>query len=112
MAALLLVTLSANAQDTTRIEQYCRMVATGRLLSNKVTIDVEFGEERKLFSGDQRLRDETTGKLRKFNSVTDAMNFLGAQGWSLVNAFPMADGTNNVYHFYFKKLFKREEIER
>lgn len=110
LGALFCISLSVAAQDNSRVEQYCRMIATGRLLSNKVTIDVEFGEERKLFAGDQRLRDETTGKLRKFNSVTDAMNFLGAQGWTLVNAFPMSDGASNVYHFYFKKLFKREEL--
>jgi len=104
----LFISVQAAAQETSTVEQYCKMVATGRLLSNKVTIDIDFGEERKLFGGDTRLKDEETGKLRKFNSVTDAMNYLGGQGWSLVNAFPMAEGSSSVYHFYFKKLFKKE----
>lgn len=104
----LFISFQAAAQETTTVEQYCKMVATGRLLSNKVTIDIDFGEERKLFGGDTRLKDEETGKLRKFNSVTDAMNYLGGQGWTLVNAFPMAEGGSSVYHFYFKKLFKKE----
>lgn len=73
------------------VEQYCRIVATGRALSTKVNIDLEFGEERKLFSGDTRPRDDMSGKLKKFNSTVDALNYMGAQGWTLVNVFPMGD---------------------
>lgn len=102
--------LPTESRDTARVEQYCRMVATGRLLSNKVTIDIDFGEERKFFAGDTRLKDEATGKLRKFNSITDAMNYLGSQGWVLVNAFPILEGSANVYHFYFKKLYRKDEV--
>jgi hypothetical protein len=36
---------------------------------------------------------------------------MGLQGWSLVNAFPMGDASSQkVYHFYFKKLFNKEDI--
>ena len=107
---LLFISITSFAQDTTKVEQYCKLVATGRLLSNKVTIDVDFGEERKLFAGDTRMKDEVSGKLKKFNSVTDALNYLGLQGWHLVNAFPMTEGSSNTYHFYFKKLYKKEEV--
>lgn len=108
---LVLVTssLSAFAQDTTKVEQYCRLVAQNRMLSNKVAIDIDFGDERKLFS-DNRLRDEETGKLKKFNTVVDALNYMGSQGWILVNAFPVLDGTSNTtLHYYFKKSFRKEE---
>lgn len=109
---LVLITgsLSAIAQDSTKVEQYCRVVANNRLLSTKVNIDVDFGDERKLFQ-DNRLRDEETGKLKKFNTVVDALNYLGSQGWTLVNAFPVLDGSNsNTLHYYFKKTFRKEEI--
>ncbi|SJZ32103.1 hypothetical protein [Sediminibacterium ginsengisoli] len=97
--------------DTTKVEQYCELVAQGRLLSNKVTIDVNFGEERKFFGGDTRLKDEVTGRLKKFNSVTDALNYLGLQGWTLVNAFPLSESSGpKVYHFYFKKLFNKADL--
>jgi len=111
IALSLFVSITSYAQDTPKVEQYCKMVATGRLLSNKITIDIDFGEERKLFGGDTRMKDEATGKLKKFNSVTDAMNYLGSEGWTLVNAFPMAEGSSSVYHFYFKKLFNKEEVK-
>ena len=110
LLALLFTSFNAVAQiDTTWIEQYCRVEATPRLLSSKVVIDVDFGESRKYWD-DNRIRDEETGKLKKFNSVTDALNYMGSQGWILVNAFPVNISTPNsspVYHYYFKKLYRR-----
>jgi hypothetical protein len=97
--------------DTTKVEQYCELVAQGRLFSHKVTIDVNFGEERKFFGGDKRLKDDISGKVKKFKSLTDALNYMGMQGWSLVNAFPVSEASGpKVYHFYFKKLFDKNEV--
>lgn len=100
------------SQDSDRVEQYCSLVARGVTLSNKVTIDIDFGEERRLW-GDKRMRDETTGKLKKFNSIVDALNYMGSQGWSLVNAFPQLNtATTPVYQFYFRKSFPRSEVDK
>lgn len=86
-----------------KVEKYCEVLATARLLSHKVTITIDFGEERKLFK-DMRIRD-IEGAVIKFNSIVDALNYMGEQNWKLVNAFPMATGGQNVYHYYFKKEF-------
>lgn len=109
IGVFLLVALTGLAQDTSKVEQYCRLVAFNKLLSNKVNIDVDFGQERKFFS-DNRLRDEETGKIKKFNTVTDALNYLGSEGWILVNAYPVTEGSSSVYYFYFKKLFRKEDV--
>jgi hypothetical protein len=106
----LFVSLSTFGQDSTKVEQYCEVVATGRLLSNKVTIDIDYGEERSIWK-DHRLRTDE-GKLKKFNSVIDAINFLGKDGWKLVNAFPISTGNNpTVYHYVFKKDFSKSEAD-
>jgi hypothetical protein len=109
IGAFLLFSFASVGQDTTKVEQYCRLVAFNKILSNKVNIDVDFGEERKFFS-DNRLRDEETGKVKKFNTLTDALNYLGSQGWSLVNAYPVPEGSSVYYYFYFKKLFRKDEV--
>lgn len=107
---LLLVSLSVPGQDSTNVEQYCEVVATARLLSNKVTIAIDYGEERSIWK-DHRLRTDE-GKLKKFNSVIDAINYLGKEGWKLVNAFPISTGSNPpVYHYVFKKEFIRSETD-
>ena len=107
----LFIAFRGNAQqDTSRVEQYCEVVATARILSNKVTIDIDFGEERSIWK-DNRLREDN-GKLKKFNTVIDAINYLGKSGWRLVNAFPVSTGNGPmVYHYVFKKEFSKAETE-
>lgn len=91
--------------DTSRIEQYCQVIVTPKLLSNKVTIDIDFGEEKPFWT-DNRLRSYD-GKFKKFNTVVDAMNFMGKEGWVFINAYPIFNGNINIYHFAFKKQFAK-----
>lgn len=110
VSVFLSLALTGYSQDTSKVEQYCEVIATGRLLSNKVTIDIDYGEERSFWK-DHRLKDDD-GKLKKFNSVIDALNYLGKLGWKLVNAFPISEGSGpKVYHYVFKKEFSKSEAE-
>jgi hypothetical protein len=95
--------------DTSKIEQYCQLIATPRLFSNKVTIDIDFGEEKSFWS-DDRLRTYD-GKLKKFNTIIDALNFMGKQGWVFINAYPVRNGSSDIYHYGFKKLFYQSEAQ-
>ncbi|MEO8932971.1 MAG: hypothetical protein ABI295_01585 [Xanthomarina sp.] len=106
---LLITTLITNAHtDTSKVEQYCQVIATPRLLSNKVTIDIDFGEE-KSFWHDNRLKTEG-GKLKKFSTVIDALNYMGRAGWIFINAYPVRMGETEIYHFAFKKQFYKSEL--
>src|SRR5690349_17811056 len=95
--------------DSTRIEQYCQLIATPRLFSNRVTIDIDFGEE-KSFWADTRLRT-FEGKLKKFNTIIDALNFMGKEGWVFINAYPVRNGSNDIYHYGFRKQFLKSAIQ-
>ena len=107
---ILLTSLNTIAQpDTAKVEQYAEIVATPRLLSNKVTIAIDYGEERSIWR-DNRLKEDN-GKLKKFNTTIDALNYMGKDGWVLVNAFPVLIGGNSqVYHYVFKKSFPKSEV--
>jgi hypothetical protein len=92
----------------TTVEQYCQVIATPKLFSNKVTIEVDFGEERSVWK-DNRLRTYN-GRLKKFDTIIDALNFMGREGWSFVNAYPVTTGTGVIYHFAFKKEVPVDEL--
>ena len=110
IALFLLLSYSSFTQtDTSKIEQYCRVIATSRLLSNKVTIDIDFGEEKSIWR-DSRLKTYD-GNIKKFNTIIDALNFMGKEGWVFVNAYPVRNNESEIYHFGFKKLFTKSEIE-
>ena len=103
--AIFIAMFSFAQSDTSNIEQYCQVIATPRLLSNKVTIDIDFGEEKN-FWRDNRVK-EYDGRLKKFNTVIDALNFMGKDGWIFINAYPVHIGNTEIYHFAFKKQFSR-----
>lgn len=88
---------------------YCQIVGTQKMLSNKVTVNVDFGQIQKLLS-DQRLRDEN-GNVIVFNSMVDAMNWMGARGWEFVQAYVITTGNQNVYHWLLKKSTKKMSEE-
>ena len=109
IAVVLLSSIQTYAQkDTSKVEQYCEIVSTPRLLSSKVTIDIDYGEARSIWR-DNRVKSDD-GRLKKFNTVIDALNYMGKDGWTLVNAFPTVSGNTQTYHYVFKKSFKQYEV--
>jgi len=83
--------------------EYIQIVGTSKLLSNKVTIEIDFGQVDKLFSAkDTQVKDEF-GKLLTFNSMIDALNFMSKNGYEFVNAYAITMSNQNVYHFLMKK---------
>jgi hypothetical protein len=111
LVIILLSTFTSFSQkdkDTTRVEQYCQVVATPRLLSNRVTIDIDYGEERSIWRDNRVKADD--GRLKKFNTTIDALNYMGKDGWTLVNAFPVFTANTQVYHYVFKKVFRRSDV--
>ena len=45
------------------------------------------------------------GNIRKFNTIIDALNFMGKQGWIFINTYPVESGGMVIYHYAFKKEF-------
>lgn len=81
---------------------YCELVGIQKFLSTKVNVSVDYGEERSFFQ-DTRMRDEQTGKVQSFNSMVDALNYMGNDGWEFVQAYVVTIGQQNVYHWMLKK---------
>ena len=83
--------------------EYVQIVGTSKLLSNKLTIEIDFGQEDKFFSAkDTQLKDKD-GKMLVFNSMIDALNFMSKNGYDFVNAYVITVNNQNVYHYLLKK---------
>jgi hypothetical protein len=115
LICLLTATLFSYSQQTVPskvIEQYCSLNIMPRLLSNKVNIDIDYGNPRKLFSfKDNRVKDEN-GKAKKFNTAVEALNYMSSQGWKLVNAFTITEGGSAVIRYIMKRDIDVTEEER
>jgi hypothetical protein len=103
-----LFSTSLFAQEITEEEEpsfvYCQIVGMAKFMSKKVTIQIDFGDKMNYFA-DSRLKDPKTGKLKVFNSMVDALNYMGKRGWEFEQAYALTISNQNVYHYLLKKPF-------
>lgn len=86
--------------------QYCELIGTHRAFTTgKVSIVLDFGEEKNYWK-DQRLKDEQTGKVKIFNSMVDALNYMSGFGWEFVQGYAIQNGSPSggpMYRWLLKK---------
>ncbi|VBB48593.1 conserved exported hypothetical protein [uncultured Paludibacter sp.] len=104
---LSVIGMKAQTNDSTIVAsqfQYCEIIGTSGFLTTKVKINVDYGQETSFWNqaAKQKVLDEN-GKEIKFNSMVDALNYMGTQGWEFVQAFAVTMGNTNVYHFLMKR---------
>ena len=84
--------------------EYVEIVGTSRVLSSKLTVEIDFGQENKLFSSDKDTRiKDVNGKNMIFNSMIDALNFMTKNGYEFVQAYAVTISSQNVYHYLLRR---------
>ena len=87
---------------------FVQIVGTSRLMSNKINVEIDFGQNTKFFGNTRKESAilDADGKQLKFNSMIDALNFMTKIGYKFEQAYAFADqGSNqNVYHFLLSKI--------
>ena len=110
--AILAITISTYGQknvltvDSIDIKStYCEIVGTQVLFSRKLTISVDYGQDKGGFFSpkDSRLKGED-GQPTKFNSMIDVLNLMQKEGWDFVTAYVVGNAqTGYVYHWLIKR---------
>ena len=87
---------------------YVQIVGSERLMSNKVNIELNFGQNTKFFGNSKKESAvlDANGKQVKFNSMVDALNFMVSNGYELDQAYAFVPdgGSGPVYHYLMKKM--------
>jgi hypothetical protein len=92
---------------------YLQIVGEARPLAAKPRVEIDFGQRTKMFSSgkDNTVRDEA-GKIVKFNSMMDALNFFASYGFELVSSYVTPESNrdfNNTTHYYILKNTNNKE---
>ena len=83
-----------------------QIMATTKLVSTKVTVDIDFGQRNKAFAlKDTEIRDENN-QVVNFNSIIDALNFMSANGYEFVQAYTVTDTNTAVYYYVMRRKKK------
>lgn len=108
-AFILMCTFTIKAQTVNDIPlkdidvEYVQIVGTSKLLSTKLTIEIDFGQRTKFFStGKETIVKDGEGKAVDFNSMIDALNFMSSNGYEFVNAYAITNENRNVYHYLLR----------
>ena len=107
--ALLACVISSKAQTVNDVPlkeidvEYVQIVGTSKLMSTKLSIQIDFGQRTKLFSlGKESVLKDEEGKTLDFNSMIDALNFMSKNGFDFVTAYTITVGNQNVYHYLLR----------
>ena len=85
--------------------QYIQIVGTAKVLSSKVTINIDFGQSTKLFGSSKKqfaILDKENKKV-EFNSMIDALNFMTKNGYKFEQAYVVSTGNSSTYHYLMSK---------
>lgn len=83
--------------------EFVQIVGTSNWTGNKVTIDIDFGQFDKVFSGKDTKIMGDDGKPVQLNSMIDALNFMIHHGYEYIDAYTVTMGNSNVYHYLLRK---------
>lgn len=101
------LTTTVTAQDKTHADAsvkfiYCELTNAEKSVGTMTTVEADFGQKKGGFH-DLRLKDKETGKVITFNSMVDALNYMGNQGWELVQTYQEKVEDRIVHHWILKK---------
>lgn len=110
--ALVLFAAPARAQtseaDTSIVFAYAELVGVQKFLSTQLVVSIDIGQRRTMFTNNTII-DPATGKTISFNSMVDAMNYMGESGWEFVQAYVATAGNQNTYRWLLKRACRRGE---
>lgn len=83
---------------------YIQIIGTGRGLSTKMNIRLDFGQETKSisFKNGLKIKDEK-GNTIKFNSMIDALNFMSSNGYEFQFAYTSKENDDDALYYILKK---------
>lgn len=94
---LAFVSLSVMAANPHRV--YCELLGKSKFFSAKVKVSIDFGQNP--YESKNLVNEK--GKSITFNSMVDAMNYMGKLGWNFEQAYVVTNNNQNVYHWLLSK---------
>ena len=82
--------------------EYIQIIGTPKIFGAGVTIEIDFGQEDNSGYKDTYPKGEN-GEYLTFNSMIDALNFMGKYGYEFVSAYTTPVSNGSISHYLMKK---------
>ena len=87
--------------------QYCMLNITGKFMSSRKDIDVDFGiDENSIFKSNDDIIQQTA-KVNGKDTLIDGLNYMASIGWEVVHLTPFETDTDGGTFENYRYLMKR-----
>lgn len=76
--------------------QYVKIIGIQRFMTNKVHVELDFGQKNSLFSNKEVVIKDSNSNVMNFNSMIDALNFMGQNGYEYLDSYVVRDTVNYI----------------
>ena len=88
------------------IEVFCDLVSKKKFLNTQEIISVNYGTRDSLWI-DPKIYTLTASEIKEYGYIVDALNYMGNEGWKIVNTYSTSDNSYIVEHYILKKEIKK-----
>ena len=88
------------------IEVFCDLVSKKKFLSIQEIISVNYGTRDSLWI-DPKIYTLVASEIKEYGYIVDALNYMGNEGWKIVNTYSTSDNSYIVEHYILKKEIKK-----
>ena len=88
------------------IEVFCDLIATKKFLSTDVSIQINYGNRDSLWI-DKTIYTLLASELKQYNTILDALNYMGNEGWQTINSYSASYNSYIVEHYILKKTITK-----
>lgn len=83
---------------------YLRIYGRTNFTGTKMVVRFEFGQRVRFFDSKNRNVTDREGRRITFNTMIDALNFISAYGYRLVQTYNTVSGSTVYYHYIMEKI--------
>ena len=92
--------------ENEKIEIFCDLVSTRKFLGTDEIITVNYGSRDSIWKH-EKMFSIMPSDLKKYNSVIDALNYMGSEGWREISSHSSSQNSYIVKHYILKKEIKK-----
>jgi len=88
--------------ENDKIEVFCDLISRKKFLGTDESIMINYGNRDSLWI-DEKIYTLMSEELKKYNSIIDALNYMGNEGWKTINSYSSSKESYTIEHYILKK---------
>ena len=85
-----------------KIEIFCDLMSSKKFLGTEEALTINYGDRDSLWL-DKSMYKKISKQIKKYNSIIDALNYMGSEGWETLRSYSTSHNSYTVEHYVLKK---------